>query len=309
MKIAIIGAGSLGLLFASRFIIHSDENIYLITKTEEQKRLIQKEKLYLQEIDGTNYSLNVKVYSQFDHGQTVDWIFLTVKQTNIAGIETTIKKWSDKHTKVICFQNGMGHFEYLKQKISNPVYLAVTTEGALRKAGNHIRHTGKGEIWLGRLEEQTDGSIEDLLSLLDQAGFRAFYSEKIKEKIWHKLVINAVINPLTALFEVKNGELIEDPYLKTLSNQLLSEIIRVLRKAEVPIDENIANAIEQVCIQTKDNESSMLQDLRRGQMTEIDSILKPIIDLGIRNHLTTTLLESIRLMVHAKENQLAKRKW
>ncbi|MFV9510001.1 ketopantoate reductase family protein [Tepidibacillus sp. LV47] len=308
MQIAVIGAGSLGLLFASLLAIHTNEKIYLVTKTEEQKHLLKKEHLYLQDTDGTNYSLNVDVYSQFDDGQVVDWIFLTVKQTDIAGIETIINKWADKHTKVLCFQNGIGHFEYLKRKIKIPIYLAVTTEGALRKGKNQVLHTGKGEIWVGRVEEQIDDSLEDLLQLFHQAGFQAFYSEKIIEKIWHKLVINAVINPLTALFEVKNGELLEDPYLKTLMNQLLREIDHVLKKAKIPIDENIAQGIEQVCILTRKNESSMLQDLKRGRITEIDSITQPIIDLGKRYHLSTPLLEGITLMVHAKENQMIKRK-
>ncbi|WP_339062284.1 2-dehydropantoate 2-reductase [Tepidibacillus marianensis] len=308
MKIAIIGAGSLGLLYASRLKKYTNAELFLITRTEEQKMKLIKENLQMYEQDGTNYTIYIQTFSQFEHGQAMDWIFLMVKQTDRMGIEKTIEQWSGEKTKILCFQNGIGHREYLQQQIPNPLYSAITTEGALRLDENRVKHTGKGETWMGYPEQSYDDSMEELLYLFNQAGFLSFYSEKIMEKSWRKLAINAVINPLTALFEVKNGVLNDDLYLQRLVKRLVTEITEVIALANIDIGQEIEQAIRQVCISTKENESSMLQDIKRGRKTEIDSITVPFLNLGKNYLISTPLLEGITWMVHAKENLMDKRK-
>src|SRR5699024_8556284 len=85
-----------------------------------------------------------------------------------------------------------------------------------------------------------------------------------------KLVINAVINPLTALFRVTNGQLITNPYFKKIMNELYDEIILCLPKIKEVVT---ISDVEHICQATHTNQSSMLKDIIHQRPTEVEAIL------------------------------------
>ncbi|MGW8250924.1 MAG: ketopantoate reductase family protein, partial [Anaerolineales bacterium] len=99
--------------------------------------------------------------------------------------------------------------------------------------------------------------------------------------LWGKLVINAAINPLTALLQVPNGELLERPTARSLMVSLAREAAAVAaaQKLRLPYDDPIT-AVEETATRTAANRSSMLQDVQRGMPTEIDAICGAIVHAG-----------------------------
>ena len=59
--------------------------------------------------------------------------------------------------------------------------------------------------------------------MLRQARFDVSIAEDMEPVVWGKLIINAAINPLTALLRVKNGDLLTNPAARALMNELASE--------------------------------------------------------------------------------------
>jgi 2-dehydropantoate 2-reductase len=91
---------------------------------------------------------------------------------------------STAKTRVVCFQNGIGHIELLKKAFStNRLYVAITTEGALKLSDMTVKHTGNGTTWLGRVTEAANDTIEwdvtekMLQSILIEAGFDIYLSK------------------------------------------------------------------------------------------------------------------------------------
>ena len=99
--------------------------------------------------------------------------------------------------------------------------------------------------------------------------------------VWGKLVINAAINPLTALLKVPNGELLNRPSARELMGRLAHEAADVARAENInlPFDDPVA-AAEDVARKTAANQSSMLQDVLRGAPTEIDAICGAVVSRG-----------------------------
>ena len=91
--------------------------------------------------------------------------------------------------------------------------------------------------------------------------------------IWGKLIINAAINPLTALLKIPNGELLERPSARALMGALAQEAANAAyaENINLPFDDPVA-AVEEVARKTAANHSSMLQDVLRGAPTEIDAM-------------------------------------
>ena len=84
--------------------------------------------------------------------------------------------------------------------------------------------------------------------------------------------VNAVINPLTAIWRIPNGELLDTESRVVMLRQLCEEGMRIYAAHQIPIPSNMYEQIESVCRSTAGNTSSMLSDVLKGAPTEIDSI-------------------------------------
>jgi len=142
----------------------------------------------------------------------------------------------------------------------------VTYMGAALQADGSIAQTGTGPTVAERPRsvtlpalfptwEWTDGDVDALL--------------------WHKLLANAVINPLTAIWRVRNGALLDSPERLRVATALCDEFMRVADARGVHIDLGAGTAIDlvrAVCDRTAANTSSMRVDVERGRRTEVDFI-------------------------------------
>ena len=134
-----------------------------------------------------------------------------------------------------------------------------------------FRHTGKGETWLGPVNEaaRAHAALADELALaLGQAG----WDEQILQRQWQKLAINCAINPLTALHKLKNGELAGPRFADALQ-QVCVEVADVMSAQGIATTaEELLRRVMTVVELTADNYSSMCQDMELGRETEIEAI-------------------------------------
>jgi 2-dehydropantoate 2-reductase len=123
---------------------------------------------------------------------------------------------------------------------------------------------------------------------LRSAGFGIEVVEDAQSLIWGKLVVNAAINPLTALLKVKNGELVKRPSAREMMKVLAEETAQVAyaEKVDLPFKDPIV-AVEDVAQKTAENTSSMLQDVLRGAPTEIDAICGAVVNIARRHGIQT----------------------
>jgi 2-dehydropantoate 2-reductase len=140
-------------------------------------------------------------------------------------------------------------------------------------------------------------------NLLEKAGIKAFASNNIEDIVYQKLLVNATINPLTALLRVKNGELLDGAGRIELMRDLLAEAAEVYHAAGIPVNEEEAwKQILSVCRLTADNTSSMLQDILAGRPPEYEAITGAIIRLGARYGADTPLHQMIFRLLQAGEH-------
>jgi 2-dehydropantoate 2-reductase len=142
--------------------------------------------------------------------------------------------------------------------------------------------------------------IEPVAEMLQEAGFRIEMVENTDTLVWGKLVINAAINPLTALLRVKNGELLARPDSRALMGITAREAASVAEAQGVclPYPDPV-RAAESVAERTAANTSSMLSDMLRGTPTEIDSISGAIVKIGEENQVPTPVNRTLWQLVKA----------
>jgi 2-dehydropantoate 2-reductase len=118
--------------------------------------------------------------------------------------------------------------------------------------------------------------------------------------LWSKLVVNAAINPLTALLRIPNGELLARPAARTLMAAVATEAAAVAAcfGQSLTYRDPVA-AAEAVAHRTASNTSSMLQDVLRGAPTEIDAICGAIVAAGEECGVPVPVNRTLWLLVRA----------
>lgn len=292
----------MGLLLAYR-LAESGLAPTLITRTKNQQKSISQNGLRLELTSASAVYLSCKTIEQWkkEDLSSWDWVFVTVKQSHIDHLLMEIRDSVNLSSPNWLFmQNGLGHLEAAAKVMDQTrIYCGVTTEAARRVDERTVLHTGSGQTRIGPAFRSAakpvigqEKFLKNLCNQMNAAGFCFSVSKNIHSDMWEKLLINAVINPLTGITGVHNGELLASPELFKLMQSLFREGKDVAEAERVDVAADLWQRLLSTCEQTAKNRSSMLQDIDQGRTTEIDWINGSIIArakhhrISVPTHLT-----------------------
>ena len=235
-------------------------------------------------------------------------------------------------SSIVFLQNGMGIIDEVNEKVfpdpeTRPNYImGVVSHGVYSTSQFEAKHAGLGTIALSVLRnvpfEEVYPMDTDAMLLPQSARYLirtltrtpalaavAYPPPELFQLQLEKLAVNAVVNPLTAILGCFNGELLHNLHATRTMRLLLAEISLVIRNLpELQGQPNISNRfspnrLESIVVgvleDTARNVSSMLQDVRKSQITEISYINGWFVrrgeDLGFRcvvNYAVMQLLET-----------------
>lgn len=290
MKIGIVGGGAIGLLLGYYFSKNHDVTVY--TRSAEQAAKISEDGLFLEKKRNQRVS-HVKA-STFPNDSLMEkeLLVIAVKQYQLHQI---IPHLSSVDCPLLFVQNGMGHLEYCeKLSINHEVYVGVVEHGALKNGLNSIVHTGDGIVKIASFS----GNLTYLQILQQLKEFPVVFEEDYYKMLEKKLIVNTMINPLTAVLQVENGMLIHNPYFLQLFNEYFDELVHILN---IENQEEVKRHVREVCENTAENRSSMLRDLEEGRLTEIDAILGYVLQLAKKQNKNAPITNKLYLMVKGKE--------
>ncbi|WP_051216366.1 ketopantoate reductase family protein [Ferrimonas futtsuensis] len=193
-------------------------------------------------------------------------LLITTKAYQVQEAVTPLLPRLSSQTPIVLLHNGLGPQQALARRFPEHNWWAGTlTDGGLRQGQDAVTHTGLGQRFAGPLLRQD--ALPDALAAI---GFEL--DARIELRLWHKLAVNALINPLTALHRCPNGELTRAEFLPTLT-RLSEELAEVAASQGVSMeaDEVLALGLK-VARATAKNRSSMLTDVDAGRQTEIEAI-------------------------------------
>ncbi|GAB6929603.1 2-dehydropantoate 2-reductase [Paenibacillus sp. JCM 10914] len=295
MNIHIVGSGSLGLLYGGKLAAAGNE-VTLWCRREEQADQLNASGITVFDSSGKKFVVQHGLFqAQAISGPPyaiakADAVLLMLKQHGIEAIaKSLLAKVVHGNRQLFCFQNGVGHMEQLQEWLPEwTLHQAITTEGAKRTDAISVLHAGQGTTTIGTMGQksdqvntESDNPLEiELVKRLQGAGFEAFLSNEMEEIIYRKLLINAVINPLTALWRIPNGELLSSAERIAVMKLLYDEAVAVYRAAGLSYGQDMWEQLLSVCKATSGNTSSMLKDVLEGRVTEIAWINGSIVRIG-----------------------------
>ena len=272
-NILIVGTGALACLFAAR-LSQSGQHVTMLGTWKEGLDTLQKNGVRFVDADGNEQQFPVEATDDPRECIGAKNALVLVKAWQTERAARQLVECLAEKGLALTIQNGLGNYETLIHSLGlNRVALGSTTTGATLLGPGLVKAGGEGIVSLG--QNQALGHLE---AALKSAKFNVQIVEDAQSLVWGKLVINAAINPLTALLKVPNGELLERPSARVMLGTLAREAAQVAyaEHIELPFDDPV-QAAEEVARKTAANHSSMLQDILRGARTEIDAICGAVV--------------------------------
>jgi len=258
MDIGIIGGGAIGLLVSS--YLNKKHEVTIYVKREEQVISLQKSAIELYDNQNLQSTSRIKA-EHISKLRQKDVIIICVKQYQLKDIIGLLPE----NQTVIFLQNGMGHISIMKKRPHS--YIGIVEHGAVRKKDYQVAHFGNGKITLASVTGD-DVTCHRLVSALQQESFPFQFGQDWELLLKEKLMINAVINPLTALFNVPNHAIMTNKYIEKLAFHLCKEAASVLH-----LDvQTYWKKLMEIAKSTGENMSSMRADILNNRKSEIDAI-------------------------------------
>ena len=272
-SLLILGTGALGTLFAAR-LAAAGVKVTMLGAWPEGLAALRKNGARLA---GQPAAAAVRVTDRPEDCRGAGLALVLVKAWKTEQAAEALQACLEADGLALTLQNGLGNRESLSARLGpQRVALGVTTVGASLQEPGVARRGGDGTVTL-----EAHPRLGPLEALLRRAGFEVQVVTDAAGLVWGKLVVNAAINPLTALLDRPNGALLERPQARALMGELARETAAVAYALGVQLPyADPEQAVEQIARQTAGNRSSMLQDVLRAAPTEVDAINGAIVRLG-----------------------------
>jgi len=313
-QIHILGLGNLGILFAHALAkekaLFKEDTLSkgvdppLVTLLFHRRGLLDDWSNAERQIEITTGGIpetSSDYYIDINHilGDTypIQNLIVATKSYQTAFAIEIIKDRLSCNSTILFAQNGMGTIDEVNEKVfpdpaERPNYLAcIAWHGIYSQGPFRSVHAGVGNAIIGRVGDSKAPQylIDKIVQAKTLAAEEVPPNELLRLTL-EKLVGNAMINPLTVIFNCRNGELFDKNPVFGLMVLLLKEASQVIRSLpELAGDPETASrfsvksleaGVLDLAKRTAENTSSMLQDVRAGRQTEIDYINGYIIERG-----------------------------
>lgn len=313
MKVVVVGAGAVGSLFGARLAL-AGHSVLLVGRPEHVAK-IQAHGLIVR--GRTEERVELAATATLPTPTEADAVLLTVKTFDLASASEELSRAVPRPVPTLLPQNGLGVELVARSGLARggwPAPEAFTVRAvhsvpATLVAPGVVREAGSGEVLLPDLRSAGALALRIRLfrDLLSAAGFTVRTVREFDREVWRKALVNAAINPVTAVRGVPNGRLLNGP-LRSEALALLTEARRAARAAGFDFSEaEILQDFERVARATAENRSSMLQDLDRGRPTEIEAISGELLRVAAAHDLDLPVTRRMVDEVHRRARVAADR--
>jgi len=281
-KIFILGAGAIGSSYGALLLRKND--VTLIGNRTHVDAINSHGLVIEGEIQG---KFSVKAQARIEEVPPNSLIILTTKAQDSVRAVKGLKPLIKKDTVFLVLQNGLK----IKELIQGAVGPKVEVVRGLVLMAAEFMEPGKITFWNGSTVVERTRTGEEIKALLKESGMKAKVTENMEREEWSKLVVNCVINPLTAVLRVRNNE-IGTASLREVRHGLFEECALVAKAEGIRFEPGFEPEIDQK-IRSYTNYSSMCQDIMKGKKTEISFLNGKIVELGKEHGIPTPINEAM----------------
>ena len=305
MKVAVIGCGAVGSLFAANLGTLDDVEVWAYDPWREHVDAINANGLRLS-----------------GAGDVVGRVRATADPSELPACDFGIVATKSMHTSaalaatahafeqgaVCSVQNGAGNEELVAEHVKEVIRGTTFPAGHIVEPG-HVGWDTKGDTHIGPFEP-SPAPFEKVQALADactRGGMPTHALEDARGAQWRKLIFNAASNAIAALTGFTHGRIAEFPPTRALAWAVMAEGRAVSDAQAIVLDMSPEELFDHAA--RKDiaygHKPSMLQDIEAGRETEIDFLNGAIVAFGERHGVDAPLNRALTELIKAKESRRA----
>jgi 2-dehydropantoate 2-reductase len=300
VRICVVGAGSIGSLFAAHLAIVAD--VRVLTRRAEHAHALNEEGL---RVSG-RHDFTARVTAASDPRDLPDFD-LGIVATKAAGVEPAAEALAGRFAgaTIMTVQNGLGAEEIVRAHGDWPLVSAVTFMSGTKHSDTHVEYILDTPTWLGPYRDMPFERVQQLAGLIVDSGLKAEALPDLRPAQWSKLIFNATVNGVAALTGLRHDARFaaEDGVgdLGHLVHELVDEGKRIAAAAGVELHDD---PWEMNVLATKRGSAhypSMLEDVDRRRPTEVELINGALVREAQRCDVEAPLHTAIYRLVKARE--------
>ena len=302
MKIAVLGAGAMGSLFAAK--LSACHDVLILDLNAARIESVKAEGIRVMEQDGSVLTGHPSASLPKDAAGEYDLVLVFVKAMFTKAALEGIKAVIGPNTLLLTLQNGGGHEDVLSQFVPMENVLIGTTQhnASVREDGS-IHHGGSGMTVIGSLAGN-EKAAKEVVEAFAQAGFEMQASENVRKAVWQKLMTNVSLSALTGVFQMPLGFVTQSESAWKLCEILIREAVAVAAADGVKFEvEDKIEEVRRVSVNGPMGITSICADLTHGRMTEVDTISGSVVRAAKRLGMEAPHHEMMVLLIHAFEDK------
>ena len=249
---------------------------------------------------GTSFTVRVKTTQAAGDMELPDAVLVAVKAHDLASIAQPLGTLAKRGATIVTMQNGVPFwfFENFGGRLAGRHLQSVDPEGNIAKAidisaivccvvsagaripqPGMVERMGNAAYALGEPTGEPTERLEQLRAALASAGLEVTTDSDIRAAVWHKLIGNVAVNPVSTLARATAAQMADDPGIADLLREIMREQIAVGRALGFSRADDVEARIQRTRTYG-DQHTSMLQDFEAGRPLELDPIVGAAVEIA-----------------------------
>ena len=302
MKIAVIGAGAMGSIYAS-FLSKNNNEVLVIDIWEEHLEAIKNNGLRVSGFSGDNVVRNINVSSNIEDAKGYELFIIATKASGDGTVASKLSKITNDDSLILTIQNRLGAGERIaKYMPTNNILLGVAQGfGAAMKGPGHAHHNNMSMIRIGEMNGGITLRLQKLVKVWGDAGFNAKAFEDIEQLIWEKFICNVAWSGSCSIFRKTLGEVMNNEHMFEIAKGCALEARKMGDLKKVNFTFDTVEYITEFGKKLLHSKPSMLQDIEAKKLCEIDAINGMVVTLGEMNNIKTPYNSVVTSLIKAHE--------
>jgi len=307
MKIAVIGTGAMGSIYAARFSKAGHE-VVAIDIWQDHVNYINRNGLFIDGPDGQIIAKNIKASTKFSDLKGCHFYIIATKAMKLEESIKSLKDWINLNSPIITIQNGLGAGDIiLRHMPENNIILGVAEGfGASLQRPGHVTHTANKQIRLGSISKiSSEKELQNIVDTWRSGGLKTEIYKNIEQLIWEKLLCNVTLSGPCSIFGCNVNELFNNREYWNFALNCMQEAYSVGLSMGVPFSfEDPVAYVSGFAKRVGSAKPSMLQDYENKKKTEIDFINGAIPPLGAKSKIPTPFNDHVCKIIREAEREI-----
>lgn len=308
MKIAIIGVGAMGSVYAGLLADKGGHEVWAVDTWADHVEAMRTKGLRVEGASGDRTVRLNATTNPADVGKA-DLVIIATKDDGVAGAAKAALAIAKADAPILTIQNGLGSADKVAEVVGSKRVLmgVVGGFGASMKGPGHAHHNGMEFLRLGEMDGGMSARLETVKQAWEAGGFKVLTFDDIHKMVWEKLICNCTYSGPCALTGLRVGEVQANPSAWSIAAACATEAFLVANARGIKLDfDDPVRYVKAFGQKIPNARPSMLLDHMAGRPAEVDNINGAIPREGAKVGVATPVNSVVVALLKGKEAGFAR---